>query len=143
MWFQRLCLGVELLNESVHETHSYSRRRYASRRTPSDDPWNPRKRDIILFFVAIVLVGVVFLVLSNHWRTLGLENIAWSAWILGVILLFVSIGFACLFGIAFFTTDIFIRREVDRRVRRKEEEQRALMQRMSGRSEERHEEEED
>ncbi len=108
-----------------------------------DDPWNPRKRDIIVFFVVMVVVAILLLVVSSHWGSLGLESISWSAWILGVILLFVSIAFACLLGIAFFTTDIFLRREIDSRLKRREAEQRALMEKMYGRTKEQPEEEDD
>ena len=132
-----------LLQEPAPKTQTYSRRRYSRSGDRDTDPWNPRKRDIILFFVGMVIVGVLFLVLSSHWRSIGLESISWSAWLLGVILLFVSIGFACLFAIAFFTTDFFIKREIDSRLKRRQEEQRALMQKMYGRTEKRTEEEDD
>ncbi len=89
----------------------------------------------------MIIVGALFLVISTYWRSIGLGGIAWSAWLLGVILLYVVIGFGCVFAIAYFTTDVFLRREIDSRLKRKREEQRALMQRMYGRTEEQPEEE--
>ena len=102
-------------------------------RSESDTPTSRnRTRDIILLFAILVAASLLLFGASFILTLQGFHTIALGIYMLGVILVFVSIGVGFAVGVTYFMMKSFLKREFKKRFDRLDRERHARYRKMMG-----------
>ncbi|MHA2428214.1 MAG: hypothetical protein ACXADB_09345 [Candidatus Hermodarchaeia archaeon] len=91
-----------------------------------------RTRDIILLFAILIVASLLLFGVSFFLTIRGLPIIALGVYMLGVILVFVSIGVGFAVGLTYFMMKSFLKREFKKRFDRMDQERHARYRKMMG-----------